>query len=109
VLARVQLLDARGAISVTERARYIGRVRAMAKSCAEAYVASRARLGFPLLEPALGALAKAAYDEAFAEPKTGGVNAGAAAAARVVAGALTPAMHAEMTAATPAKAEVARG
>jgi glycyl-tRNA synthetase alpha chain len=102
-------LDARGAISVTERARYIGRVRAMAKSCAEAYVASRARLGFPLLEPALGALAKAAYDEAFAEPKTGGVNAGAAAAARVVAGALTPAMHAEMTAATPAKAEVARG
>jgi glycyl-tRNA synthetase alpha chain len=32
------LLDARGVISVTERAAYIGRVRAMAKGCAEAYV-----------------------------------------------------------------------
>jgi hypothetical protein len=42
-------LDARGAISVTERARFIGRVRGMAKACAEAYVASRAKLGFPLL------------------------------------------------------------
>ncbi|MHA1597099.1 MAG: glycine--tRNA ligase subunit alpha [Alphaproteobacteria bacterium] len=33
------LLDARGVISVTERAAYIGRVRALAKGCAEAYVA----------------------------------------------------------------------
>ena len=34
------LLDARGAISVTERAGYIGRVRALAKGCAEAWLAS---------------------------------------------------------------------
>ncbi len=44
------LLDARGAISVTERARYIGRVRAMARRCAEGYLESREKLGFPLLK-----------------------------------------------------------
>jgi glycyl-tRNA synthetase alpha chain len=33
------LLDARGVISVTERASYIGRVRALAKGCCEAWVA----------------------------------------------------------------------
>ncbi len=33
------LLDARGVISVTERQAYIGRVRALAKACAEGYVA----------------------------------------------------------------------
>jgi len=44
------LLDARGAISVTERAGYIGRVRNMAKLCASAYVEQRERLGFPLLQ-----------------------------------------------------------
>ena len=33
------LLDARGVISVTERAAYIGRVRALAKGCCEAWVA----------------------------------------------------------------------
>jgi glycyl-tRNA synthetase alpha chain len=43
------LLDARGAISVTERAAYIGRVRAIAKSVAQAYYESRERLGFPML------------------------------------------------------------
>ena len=43
------LLDARGAISVTERAAYIGRVRALARAVAEAYHASRERLGFPML------------------------------------------------------------
>ena len=35
------LLDARGVISVTERQAYIGRVRALAKACAEAWLASR--------------------------------------------------------------------
>ncbi|MBF0161142.1 MAG: glycine--tRNA ligase subunit beta [Magnetococcales bacterium] len=45
------LLDARGAISVTERAGYIGRVRALARQVAEGYVAQRERLGFPLLRP----------------------------------------------------------
>jgi len=44
------LLDARGAISVTERAHYIGRVRNLARLCAEEYVAQRERLGFPLLK-----------------------------------------------------------
>jgi glycyl-tRNA synthetase alpha chain len=43
------LLDARGAISVTERAAYIGSVRALARSVAQAYYESRERLGFPLL------------------------------------------------------------
>jgi glycyl-tRNA synthetase alpha chain len=43
------LLDARGAISVTERAAYIGRVRALAKAVAQAYYDSRERLGFPML------------------------------------------------------------
>ena len=42
------LLDARGAISVTERAAYIGRVRALARAVAQAYYASRERLGFPM-------------------------------------------------------------
>ncbi len=42
------LLDARGAISVTERAAYIGRVRALARTVAQAYYASREKLGFPM-------------------------------------------------------------
>ncbi len=43
------LLDARKAISVTERQRYILRVRALARGVAEAYYASREALGFPML------------------------------------------------------------
>jgi glycyl-tRNA synthetase alpha chain len=43
------LLDARGAISVTERAAYIGRVRALSRAVAQAYFESRERLGFPML------------------------------------------------------------
>ncbi|MBO2520563.1 MAG: glycine--tRNA ligase subunit alpha [Firmicutes bacterium] len=46
------LLDARGAISVTERTSYIGRVRHLARRTAEAYLRSRERLGFPLLAKA---------------------------------------------------------
>ena len=42
------VLDARGAISVAERQGYIGRVRALARRCAEAYLAKREKLGFPL-------------------------------------------------------------
>jgi len=42
------LLDARGAISVTERPRYIARVRSLAKGCAEGYRKIREDLGFPL-------------------------------------------------------------
>jgi glycyl-tRNA synthetase alpha chain len=44
------LLDARGAISVTERAAYIGRVRALARAVAQAYYESREKLGFPMLK-----------------------------------------------------------
>ena len=44
------LLDARGAISVTERAAYIGRVRVLARLVAQAYYNSREALGFPLLK-----------------------------------------------------------
>ncbi len=75
-------LDARGAISVTERQRFIGRVRAMAKDCAHAYVRSRAALGFPLLPSAIGAAATAAYTRG----REDGVSAGAIAAGRVAAG-----------------------
>jgi glycyl-tRNA synthetase alpha chain len=46
------LLDARGAISVTERAAYIGRVRALARAVAQAYYESREKLGFPMLAKA---------------------------------------------------------
>ena len=42
------LLDARGAISVTERAAYIGRIRTLARSVAQSYFDSRERMGFPL-------------------------------------------------------------
>jgi len=44
------LLDARGAISVSERTAFIGRVRNMARLCAQNYLAQREKLGFPLLK-----------------------------------------------------------
>ncbi|GAC1607006.1 MAG: glycine--tRNA ligase subunit alpha [Myxococcales bacterium] len=44
------LLDARGAISVSERQGYILRVRALAAECARGYLLARAALGFPLLK-----------------------------------------------------------
>ncbi|HHY37242.1 MAG TPA: glycine--tRNA ligase subunit alpha [Firmicutes bacterium] len=43
------LLDARGAISVTERTGYIHRVRNLARDCAQGYLKQREALGFPLL------------------------------------------------------------
>ncbi len=48
------LLDARGAISVTERTGYIARVRNLARLCAQAYVEQRERLGYPLLKEQSG-------------------------------------------------------
>jgi glycyl-tRNA synthetase alpha chain len=45
------LLDARGAISVTERAIYIGRIQKLSRTIAKSYFESRERLGFPMLEP----------------------------------------------------------
>jgi glycyl-tRNA synthetase alpha chain len=44
------ILDARGAISVTERTGYIGRIRKLARKIALAYIAQREALGFPLLD-----------------------------------------------------------
>jgi len=44
------LLDARGAISVTERTGYIARIRNLARACAEGYLEQRETLGFPLSE-----------------------------------------------------------
>jgi glycyl-tRNA synthetase alpha chain len=53
------LLDARGAISVTERAAYIARVRALARLVAQAYYESREKLGFPMLRQAEAAKQRA--------------------------------------------------
>ncbi len=44
------LLDARHAISVTERARFIGRIRALSRAVAEIYYVRREELGFPMLK-----------------------------------------------------------
>lgn len=44
------LLDARGAISVTERAAYIGRIRNISRTVAQSYYDSRERLGFPMMQ-----------------------------------------------------------
>lgn len=44
------LLDARGAISVTERTGFIARIRNIARACAEAYLTQREQMGFPLLD-----------------------------------------------------------
>ena len=54
------LLDARRAISVTERARFILRVRTLARAVAQAYYASREALGFPMLRDAGASAAVAA-------------------------------------------------
>jgi glycyl-tRNA synthetase alpha chain len=56
------VLDARGAVSVTERVALIKRVRDLAVGCAQAYVASREAQGFPLL--ADGAAEPAEHDDA---------------------------------------------
>ncbi len=48
------MLDARGAISVTERAAYIGRIRNLSRAVAQAYYDSREKLGFPMLAQRAG-------------------------------------------------------
>ncbi len=48
------LLDARGALSVSERTRFIGRVRALARLAAQGYLAEREKLGFPMLKGGRG-------------------------------------------------------
>ena len=42
--------DSRGAISISERTAFIGRVRSLARICAQAYLDKREELGFPLLK-----------------------------------------------------------
>lgn len=44
------VLDARGALSVTQRTAYIERVRALARRCATGFIAQREALGYPLLQ-----------------------------------------------------------
>ncbi len=56
------LLDARGAVSVTERVGLMKRVRDLAIGCAEGYLASRERLGFPLLQKPAPAGGEVAHD-----------------------------------------------
>ena len=46
------MLEARGAISVTERTGYIGRVRRLARMAAKAHMSKREEMGFPLLRDA---------------------------------------------------------
>ena len=71
------MLDARRAISVTERQRYILRVRTLARGVAQAYYASREALGFPMLK---GAGASAASGGAGAGTASATANTGGAAA-----------------------------
>ena len=78
------LLDARGAISVTERAAYIGRIRNLARSVAQSYLDSRARLGFPMApkawaEEAHGAAARRRRHDGREEPARRAARRGAAA------------------------------
>jgi glycyl-tRNA synthetase alpha chain len=54
------LLDARKAISVAERTRYIGRIRNIARQVAQSYVAQREAMGYPLLAAAEQQMAMAA-------------------------------------------------
>ena len=61
------LLDARRAISVTERQRYILRVRTLARAVAQSYFDARAALGFPLADPALRAEVMAQIEAATAQ------------------------------------------
>jgi len=59
-------LDARGAISVSERAAYLGRIRDLSRMCAKAFVAEREKLGFPILARRVGR-DSLSLDEAMAE------------------------------------------
>ena len=49
----MQLDQQRGAISVTERNAYIGRIRVLARAVAQSYFESRERLGFPMMQDAV--------------------------------------------------------
>ena len=57
------LLDARGSISVSERTAFIGRVRKLARMCAEVYLKQREKLGYPLMKVRSEKLGVRSYDE----------------------------------------------
>ena len=57
------LLDARGSVSVTERAGYIARIRNLARVVAKTFVAERKKLGYPLLDEATRAKLLAEEEE----------------------------------------------
>ena len=71
------VLDARGAVSVTERVGLMKRVRDLAVACAKAYVESRERLGFPLLAPGVAGGAAAALEGGAAAALGGGAGTAA--------------------------------
>jgi glycyl-tRNA synthetase alpha chain len=71
------VLDARGAVSVTERVGLMKRVRDLAVACAKAYVESRERLGFPLLAAAAAPPAAAGTAATTAAPAAPEVSHGA--------------------------------
>ena len=60
-------LDARGAISVSERAAYIGRIRDLARLSAQTFVAEREKLGWPILQRRRGDDATPEVDESHDE------------------------------------------
>jgi glycyl-tRNA synthetase alpha chain len=72
------VLDARGAVSVTERVALIKRVRDLAVACAKAYLESRERLGFPLLGPGGGGEEVSHEARSEAESESSAAVAGAA-------------------------------
>ena len=65
------LLDARGAISTTERAAYIGRVRTLARTVAQSYYEARERLGFPMCRSTSAAKAKGGRERPMLKRQTG--------------------------------------
>ncbi len=64
------LLDARGAISVSERTAFIGRVRKLARMCAEVYIQQREKLGYPLLKVRSEELGGRSCDDAKLTPNS---------------------------------------
>jgi glycyl-tRNA synthetase len=67
------VLDARNAISVTERQKYIGRIRRLARAGAESYLAAREALGFPLVRHAPEKTSEIVVPDFTAQPEGGQV------------------------------------
>jgi glycyl-tRNA synthetase len=87
------VLDARGAVGVSERARFFQRMRALSRRVAEGYLQERSELGFPLLAPRDGRpWVAGAGDETAPDrrPSAGAPTAGASTAPGTVAGATAP-------------------